>query len=490
MRKDWLIPRRTLLKGAGAALALPLLDVMGWADPPRGAVPRLPVRLGWVYTPHGVEPANFWPKSAHLAPAGDLPPTLEPLRALLPECLILGGLKHARGAESKCPPHGIEMASWLTGAAPRGPKEIFNGTSADQLAAQRLGMYTPLPSLELARHPVDTGLGEQDWSATYFSAISWRSPTQPNTPEIEPRAVYDRMFSSRHATPRRQGGPAVDAGAFAPGGGAGAAAPAGPSLDTSMLDEVMGSATAFAARISADDRRKLDEYLENVRGLEQRIAAIERQQAEAARAAAAAPAKAAKAAGGARANEAYSPLIQVQVGATATWTDWVKVMSDLTVLALQADLTRVVTLCYGRPYGGIYLPEIGVPDEAHSLTHHDGQDGDADQKLAKLAKLERHEMAQFAYLVERLRSLREGPGTLLDNCIITYGSGMGHGMKHSLENLPTIVAGRGGGTIRTGRYVPACTGSFCDLLIGALARAGVTLNDPFGDGTRALPDLA
>jgi hypothetical protein len=245
-----------------------------------------------------------------------------------------------------------------------------------------------------------------------------------------------------------------------------------------MLDLVLDGAKSLRNRISIDDQRQLDGYLDTVQSLEKRVAAIERQQAEAARA------KSGKGdAGPAIARSA--PLEVVIPSGTPKWSEYVKVMGDLLVLAFQTDITRVGTLIASMNHG-INYPELGFSESHHENSHH----GNDPVKLEKVAKIDRFNIEQYAYLVGRMKGLREGAGTLLDNTIFMWGSGLGDGNSHTNQNLPCIIAGKGGGSIRTGRYVAKCSGNQGDLLTAILARAGVPLPTPIGIGTKLLPDLA
>ena len=472
MPPSWLISRRTVLRGLGAALALPLLETMGWAETPKG---RPPVRMAFINVPHGVDNARFWPADAKALANAPLPPILAPLQPVIGDCLILGGLHHLRAYGDGNAPHPRETATWLTGF-PAKPGTVENAISADQIAARTIGAYTPLPSLELG-----TDLGnragecQMGYTCAYNTNISWRSATQPMPKEINPRAVFARLFSARASTPARHGaGPALAAGsATAPIVGAGAGAP--PSLDQSMLDLVLGDARRLRERVSGNDQRKLDEYLDSVRALESRIQAIERQQADAA------------SGSGHRRGAKDSPLLKLSIpeAIPARFEEHARLLADLIALAFQSDTTRIATLMLG-PYISATsgYPEIGVPEAHHELSHH----GNDPAKLAKLATINAHHIAQFAYLLQRLKGLSEGGGSVLDHCMILYGSGMGDGDKHNHHNLPTILAGGGGGTLRTGRYVPQCAGNFCDLLMAMLARVGSPV-ESLGDGTKPLPDL-
>jgi hypothetical protein len=476
MRKNWLIDRRTCLKGLGVAMALPLLETMGWADPPRSGGAKAPVRLGFMFMPCGVNRKEFWPADPKTYPV-TLPSSLEPLRPVIDQCLLLEGIDNVPHTPLDGAAHALELSSWLTATLPDPTKRdtVNIAPSADQIAAQQLGLYTALPSLELGTRKNEfSGTGQEGLNNRYYSTGNYRTATQPLPVEISPAEVLKRLFASRQSTPRKKGGPSVDAAKFAGGGAADE-----ESLDRSMLDLVLDGAKNLRGRVSADDQRQLDDYLESVRSLEQRVAAIERQQAEAARA------KAGK--GDAGPAIARSAPLEVKIPAgEPKWSELVKVMGDLMILAFQTDITRVGTLIASMNHGVAY-PELDFSDHHHECSHHDNTD---QVKLAKVAKIDRFNLEQYAYLVGRMKGLREGAGTLLDNTIFMWGSGLGNGHDHTHRSLPCIIAGRGGGTIRTGRHVPKCNGNQGDLLTALLARAGVQVAKPVGIGTKLLPDLS
>lgn len=441
MTRSWLISRRTALKGLGAAMALPLLDTMGWAETP-AAAKAVPSRLAFIYVPHGVDNARFWPADDVTTLDGTLPVILAPLAPLKSEILVLGGLHHQNAEGDNRGHHARETSTWLTGYASRA-ESVYNAESVDQIFARRMGMGTKLPSLELglqAGRPA--GNCDQGFSCAYHSHISWRSPTQPNPRELNPRAVFDRLFASTSLS--------------------GANAYGEASLNGSILDLVRGSAKSLSGNVSGDDRRKLDEYLDSVRSVEARIQGIERKAGE-------------------RAGVGGIDL-NTPAGIPERFDDYAQLMLDLIVLAWQTDSTRVATLMFSQAFGRSY-PEIGVPENHHEMSHHQWNP----DKLAKVARINTYHTAQFAHFLHRLAGTREGDGTLLDHSLVLYGSGMGDGDRHDHQNLPTILAGHAGG-LRTGRYVKKCQGNLSDLLIGMMKFAGCPL-DKLGDGTKALPDL-
>lgn len=473
------IARRTCLKGLGVALALPLLETMGWADPPKGGASKRPVRLAFFYTPYGygrgAEPW-FWPKdAASFSPSGSLSPVLESLRPVVSDCLLIGDLTNPR-ADDREPGHVVEASSWLTSAPVAQDKDkrgsINISMSADQVAAAKLGAYTILPSLELGVSECNlSGTSEAGLSAGYQNTISYRSATQALPADNNPRSVFNRLFSTRRSTPKRHGGPATDTSAFA---GGGATTDEGPSLDQGMLDLVMESSANLRKHISDADSHTLDEYLDGVRSLEKRVVAIERQQAEAA---------AERASKGKPRSGKYSDPIDVSMTSSSATkrSEHLQVMADLMILAFQTDLTRVVTLPFAHPYDGCAYPELGFTDDHHACTHQ--------KEPEKHLKIDQFHVSQFARIVQKMRSLNDGYGTLLDNSILMFGSGMTDWSHSTSAHLPTILAGRGGGTVAPGRFIRA-KGVMGDLLTAILARAGCTLEKPIGNGTKLLADLS
>jgi hypothetical protein len=455
MRSDWLIDRRTCLRGFGAALALPLLETMGWAE---GKAAKPPVRLGFMYMPHGVIPERFWPAD----PASFLsapPPILESLRPVLDQCLLVKGISGVPIAPFNGAPHALELSTWLTAALPDANKRdvVKISISADQIAANYIGAFTALPSLELATMPQTHKENQEGLNEAYYSHCSYASPTRPLPAETDPRSVLKRLFQS---PANGKAGATVDADA----------------LDRSMLDLVLGGAKDLRGKLSRGDQRKLDEYLDGVRALERRIAAMEFRRLEAAKeAAGTAPPKR---------SATDSAPIDVTIPEGAKRSEYMQVMCDLTVLAFQTDLTRVSTYIGSTP-NGVSYPELGFSDEHHSQTHHNNKE----VMLDKVAKINAFNVAQFAHMVKRLHSLREGDGTLLDNCIMMWGTGLEDGNKHSRENLPFIIAGRGGGTLKTGRYLPGSKGNQGDLLGTLLSCAGIPLDRPIGIATKLLTEM-
>jgi hypothetical protein len=469
MRSNLLISRRTCLRGLGVALALPLMEKMGWADQPKGAAYKPPVRLGFMYMPHGVIMERFWPadpSNYRSAP----PAILEPLKPVLDQCLLMKGISGVPNAPFNGAPHALELSTWLTATLPDADtRAVVNiAISADQIAANYVGAFTPLPSLELATMPQTHKENQDGLNEAYYSHCSYRGPTQPLPAEINPRAVLKRLFQCREQS---------QAGAGAgKDGKASSTTTAAEALDRSMLDLVLGGARDLRGTLSVSDQRKLDEYLDSVRSVERRIAAIQQRQIDAAK----------SAAGLRTASRAFSDSapIEIKMPEGDKRSEYMQVMCDLNVLAFQTDLTRVSTYIGSTP-NGVSYPELGFPDEHHSVTHHNYEA----VKLDKVAKINAFNVSQFAYMIKRMHSLREGDGTLLDNCIMMWGSGLEDGNKHKRENLPFIIAGKGGGTLKTGRFLPDVKGNQGDLLGTLLTCAGIPQDRPIGIATRQLTEM-
>lgn len=460
MSRSALIDRRTCLKGVGASLALPLLDAMGWAETVGGKPYKPPVRLGFMYMPHGVIMDQFWPADAESFLSSS-PPALKSLRPVLDQCLLMKGISGVPIAPYNGAPHALELSTWLTATLPDPAKrsEIQIAISADQIAANYVGAFTPLPSLELATMPQTWKENQEGLNEAYYSHCSFRSPTQAVPAEINPRNVLNRLFNKR-----KRGGSGRDSTQM-------------DSLDRNMLDLVLGGARDLRRSLSVTDQRKLDEYLDSVRSVERRIAAIEFRQREAAWEKAEVR--------GSKRNKSDSPPIEIKIPEGDKRSEYMQVMCDLNVLAFQTDTTRVSTYIGSTPNGASY-PELGFNDQHHSQTHHNNNK----EKVRKVAAITEFNIAQFAYMVKKMHSLREGDGTLLDNCIMMWGSGLEDGNKHTRENLPYIVAGKGGGSLKTGRFYPDTRGNQGDLLTTLLACAGVPLDRPVGIATKQLKQIA
>jgi hypothetical protein len=449
MSKSWQLPRRTFLKGLGTAIALPVLESMmpglARASSVVGGAKSLPKRMAFVYVPNGVNMANWTPKG--LGADFELPATLEPLKAHQKDLLVLSGLAHdaGRAYADGAGDHARASATFLTGCRARKTPgaDIKVGVSVDQVAAQKIGNLTRLPSLELGTDKARlAGNCDSGYSCAYSFNISWKGEATPMPPEVDPRLVFDRLFGN---------------------GQSGEMAEARIKRDRykkSVLDFALEDARKLKADLGYTDRRKLDEYLTAVRELEQRIE---------------------------RANNFATTLPDYNrpTGIPRAYEDHLKLMFDLLTLAFQTDTTRISTFIMAHDGSNRQYPFIGVRDGHHDLSHHQGDE----EKLAKIAKINRFHTTQFAYFLEKLKSINEGDGTLLDNCMIVYGSGLGDGNRHNHDNLPVLVAGKGGGTIQTGRHVRMAKETpMTNLFLSVLDRVGAPV-DRIGDSTGLLPQL-
>ncbi len=448
------VGRRTLLKAAGVALALPFMESRSLASD--GIRQKPPVRLAFMYMPHGVIMDDFWPKSPESFRESP-PAAIESLRPILDQCLMLKGISGVPISPFNGAPHALELSTWLTATLPdadtRGRVNI--AISADQIMANYVGAKTLLPSLELATMPQTWKENQEGLHEAYYSHCSYRSPTQPVPAEIDPRNVLNRLFGRKDdAGPVRRANP----------------------LDRQMLDRVLNGARDLRRTLAKSDQQKLDEYLDSVRAVERRIAAIEDRQQAAAQEKAGVRSDNEKSAG--------SPPIEIRIPEGDKRSEYMQVMCDLTVLAFQTDTTRVSTYIGSTP-NGVSYPELGFTDQHHSQTHHEGQE----EMVRKVAAITKFNIDQFAYMVNRMASLREGEGTLLDNCIMMWGSGLEDGNRHTRENLPFIIAGKGGGSVNTGRFLPGIKGNQGDLLTTLLACAGVPLDRPIGIATREITEI-
>lgn len=446
--------RRACLKGLGASLALPWLDSMVRAE--AGASAKPPVRLGFMYMPHGVIMDRFWPKSPETFLTAP-PPALESLKPVLEQCLMMKGVSGVPIAPFNGAPHALELSTWLTAKLPNATRRnrIDIGISADQVAANYVGGFTSLPSLELATMPQTHKENQEGLNEGYYSHCSFSTPTQALPAEINPRAVLNRLFGKANRP--------------------GQTTRTDP-LDRQMLDLVLDGARDLRKRLPKLDQEKLDEYLDSVRSVERRIATIEHRQKEATLAKAGI--------GEANRKSTDTPPIEVRIPEGDKRSEYMQVMCDLNVLAFQTDTTRVSTYIGSTP-NGVSYPELGFKNEHHSVTHHNNEA----EKVNKVADIAAFNITQFAHMVKRMAAIREGEGTLLDNCIMMWGSGLEDGDRHTRANLPFIIAGGGGGSLKTGRFLPDVKANQGDLLTTLLACMGVPLDRPLGIATKQIKEM-
>ena len=435
------LPRRTVLRGLGAAIALPLLDGMVPAFAALRNTAAKPVRrFGAVYVGNGMNMPQWTPAASDTL---QLSPTLQPLAPFQNRLIVVSGLDNKEGEGTDGGPHPRMQTSWLTGTRAKKTEgvDIRAGTSMDQIVAKEFGKETQLASLELATESVDLlGTCFLGYSCAYNNTISWRTPTMPLPMENNPRAVFERLFGASDST---------DASARL----------AHVQKTRSILDSVTQEVSHFQRKIGPRDRTKLTEYLEAVRDAERRIQKAEEQVAR------------------------ELPVVDQPMGIPNTFEEHAKLMYDLLALAYQTDLTRVSTFLMVREASVRSYPEIGIPDSHHPLSHHQNNP----EKLAKQAKLNAFHIRMFADFLERMQSTPDGDGSLLDHTILLYGSGMSDSNLHHPKDLPVLVVGGGGTFSMKGgvhrRYTDETP--LANLQLTLLDKLGLPV-ERFGDSTGQL----
>lgn len=448
------VSRRAVLRGIGAAVALPWLDSAARAAGTVGSlaapVEVPPTRMAYIFVPNGVHLDRWTPTRE--GTDFEMPPILEPLNSLREDLLVISGLTHDKGRANGdgAGDHARSASVFLTGSQPvkTNGADIRSGISVDQVAARAIGKNTRLPSLELA---IDQGRNsgncDSGYSCAYSFNISWAGESTPMSKETSPRQVFDRLFAGGSSsevarqTERRN------------------------RRRKSILDFVLSESRSLQHRLGARDRMKVDEYFQSVRELERRVARAEDPRNH---------------------TEVAEPEgLDLGERGRLPWEDHVRLMSDLQVLAFQTDVTRISTFMFANAGSNRNYRQIGVSDGHHELSHH----GRNPEKLEKIERINTFHIQQLAYFLERLKAIPEGEGTLLDHSMIVYGSGLSDGNAHNNENLPVLLAGRGGGTVDTGRHVrvPEET-PMCNLFLSMLERMGVE-QPHFGDSTGTLEEL-
>lgn len=461
MSKSWQLSRRTLLRGAGAAIALPWLDAMApaVASAASTAAGKPPVRLACLFFPNGVWKKTWVPEKA--GTDFDLPFALEPLKAFKQDLTVLSGLDKAksRGGDG----HYAKTANWLTGleVVKTTGKEInVGGTSMDQVVAQRFGHLTPLPSLELGIDPVVSGVDSfVGYTRLYASHISWRAANQPIAKEINPRLAYERLFGAKDAA----GKPVKGAN--------GKAAADARALDDrqSLLDLTLEDSRDVRKKLGRDDQFKLDEYLDSVRSVEKRIAFAAKDDPRDWHPQTSPP--------GARLPAPGTP---------ADYREHVKLMLDLIVLGFWTDTTRVSSFMFANCVSGRNFSFVdGVRGGHHDTSHHSNKE----EKIEQYKRINRWHAGQLAYVLGKMKGIREGEGTLLDNSMILFGSSMSDGNAHDPNNLPIVLAGHAGGKLEGGRHVASEKNTpLCNLYVSMLDKLGAPVKQ-FGDSTGPLAGL-
>jgi len=443
------IPRRTVLRGLGATLALPLLDSMVPALTALRYTAAQPTnRLGLVYVPMGAVMSNWTPSTEG---AGfECSPILQPLARFQHRLLVLTGLDNEPAVAKLGEPaggHGRIGAAFLTGvhAKPTEGADFEAGVSIDQIAARQLGQHTQLGSLELGLESAGlAGACDVGYSCAYVNTLCWRSPTTPLPMENNPRAVFERLFGDSDSTDER-------------------ARAARAQKDRSILDSVTETVADLRQELGSRDRAKLSQYLEAIRDIERRIQTAEAQSGR------------------------ELPVVERPAGGIpASFEEYANLMFDLQVLAYQSDLTRVITFMLGKELSSRTYPEIGVPDQHHPLSHHQNDP----QKLEKLTRVNTFHTQLFAQYLEKLGATPDGDGTLLDHVTIIYGSGMSNSNLHIPHKLPILLVGGGAGQINGGRHLRYPDGTpLTNLYMTVLTKVGVPM-ERIGDSTGELKHLS
>lgn len=455
------ISRRTVLRGLGVAMGLPMLDAMSPVSALAGpAAPKSPVRMAFLFFPNGVNPKTWTPEKT--GPEFELGPMLRSMEGVRKDVLVLSNLTNR--ATDTGDGHYVKDAAFLTGTTihrTSGSDLNSGGISVDQFAARRIGNLTPLPSLELAVEPVTTGVDTVvGYTRLYGSHISWSSPTTPLAKEINPKLAFDRIFRSKIGERKGQN-----------------------DDDRSVLDVVSGDAQSLRSRIGRDDRLKLDEYLESVRAVEKRISFEASDRRSQLRDDAEARKEIAKLGG-------RMDLYQSDPGRhreqKANHTEHARLMLDLIVLAFQTDSTRISSFMFGNAVSGKNFSFLdGVSGGHHEISHHENNP----KKLEQYEKISAWHVEQFAYMLDRMRAIREGEKTLLDNSMVLFGSALRDGNSHNPHNLPILLGGRGGGSVASGRHLSYGKDTpLCNLYVSMLDSAGVPV-PRFADSTGPLAGL-
>jgi Protein of unknown function (DUF1552) len=439
------LSRRTLLRGLGATLALPLLDAMVPALTAAAKTAAAPIRrFGVFYVPNGMSMPYWFPKA--VGPMSELPPTLQSLNELKDRVLLMGGLADepanlVKGGGD----HARSAGTFLTGVPFKftAGADVFGSVSIDQIAAREMEKETQLASLELGIES-NAMIGSCDGgsSCAYTNTIAWRNPTTPLPIENDPRAVFERLFGTSGST---------DLGARL----------ARIKRDRSILDFVGSEAASLGKVIGPRDKVKLTEYFDSVRDIERRIQMAEEQ------------------------NNRELPVVDQPTGVPSDYAEHAKLMMDLLLLAYQTDMTRISTFMLAREVSAHSYPEIGVSDSHHPLSHHQ----DEAAKLERLHKINEYHFRQFAYLVKKLAAMPEGDGTMLDYTLFLYGTGISDSNTHFHDDLPIALVGGKAAGLMGGRYVRHPKGTpLSNLHLTILENLGVQA-DKFGESTGKLTTL-
>lgn len=439
------LARRTFLRGAGTAVALPFLDAM---TPALTAAAARPVRMAFVYVPNGIDMRHWNP--AYEGALGELPRILKPLEPFKEDITMLSNLTHngGRALLDGAGDHGRCCGGYLSGVQVRKTMvDIKAGISCDQIVANDVGKQTRFPSLEVGLEDArQAGDCDSGYSCAYTNNLAWRGEAQPLPPVLDPRALFERLFGDgANLSPQQK------------------------ALRTkqrrSILDFVTGDTKALQANLGPTDKRKLDEYLSSIRDIELQLLKAEKDNAQ------------------------VNPGMDKPYGVPADFAEHFKLMTDMMTVAFQADLTRVMTFLVTREGTSRAYREIGIADGHHPLTHHQNKP----DMMEKVAQINTYHVTQFAAWIEKMKSIRDGDGSLLDNSMIVYGAGLSDGNRHTHEDLPTLIAGRGGkhmgGGIKAGRRIVYRKETpMSNLFLTMMDRMGTKV-DHFGDATGRLEGL-
>jgi hypothetical protein len=435
------IPRRAFLKGAGAAVGLPLLDAMIPAVAKAAQITALtkpPVRMAFVYVPNGID-MRYWNPSYEGA-LQELPRTLKPLEPFKQDITLLGNLTHNTGRAllDGAGDHGRCSGSYLTGVqVKKTVVDIKASVSCDQLVANEIGKQTRLPSLEVGLEDArQAGDCDSGYSCAYTNNLAWRNATQPLPPILDPRTLFDRLFGEDAAlSPEER----AEKNRYR----------------RSILDFITEDTQALQRSLGPTDRRKLEEYLGSIRDIERQIEKAEKD------------------------NSVIDPKMEKPYGIPQDFAEHFKLMTDMITVAFQADLTRVVTFLVTREGTSRAYREIGISDGHHPLTHHRNQI----ELMDKVAEINLYHVQQFAKWLEVLKSSKEQSGSILDNSMIVYGAGLADGNAHTHHDLPTLIAGRGGNAIKPGRRIVYRKETpMCNLFLTMMDTMG-SHHEHFGDST-------
>lgn len=436
------ISRRTILRGAGVSLGLPWLEAMVPAKAfASSKASKSPVRMAMLYMPNGTNMAEWTPKDS--GRNFTLSPTLSPLQSLKDDVVVLSNLWNQ--ATKSGDGHYVKEAAWLTCSTIRKTPgaDIRNETSVDQVAAQRTSQLTPLPSLELGVAPVAIGVDQAvGYTRIYGSHIAWSNPATPLAREINPRAVYERLFRAASGMSSNEA-----------------------KMDTLLLDRVLGDAKKLRAEVGSADQIRLDEYLSVMRSLEERV-----QRASSGK------------------QQKWKPLVAIDKGSAPTerplnHAEHVRLMMDMIATAFQSDTTRVCTFMFGNAVSDINFRFLDtITSGHHEVSHHQKNE----EKLRQYAVISRWHVEQYAYLLNKLKSMKEGDSNVLDNSMILFGSALSDGDRHDPHKLPLVVAGKGGNRVDTGQHLVFAEDSpMANLYVSMLDAFGAPV-ERFADSTGQL----